>query len=279
MTVAKSLPQIVEPDPHNELDQHYWDTWVPEPPPTDLIFDDGEPLESNQHRITMSALISSIQYSWHPAQDFFVGGNMFIYFSRQQVMNKKFRGPDFFVVLNAVGASDRKGWLIWEEGGRYPDIIIELLSDSTAKIDKTEKKDLYEQVFRTPNYFIYDPLEPASFQGWHLTNAHYEPLIPNERGWLWSSSLQLWLGPWEGEIERHPGNWLRFFDREENLILLPNEFAALETQRANQAMETAQVEQERANQAIAQAELEKQRADRLAQKLQELGIELGVNFS
>jgi hypothetical protein len=29
-------------------------------------------------------------------QDYFVGGNMFIYYSRRQVRNRDFRGPDFF---------------------------------------------------------------------------------------------------------------------------------------------------------------------------------------
>lgn len=30
-------------------------------PPTDLIFDDGEPLESNRHRIAMNTLIRSAE--------------------------------------------------------------------------------------------------------------------------------------------------------------------------------------------------------------------------
>ncbi|HIK12228.1 MAG TPA: hypothetical protein IGS52_18540, partial [Oscillatoriaceae cyanobacterium M33_DOE_052] len=35
--------------------------WEPPMPPTDLIFDDGEPLESNRHRIGMNVLIRSLQ--------------------------------------------------------------------------------------------------------------------------------------------------------------------------------------------------------------------------
>ena len=31
--------------------------WEPSMPPTDLIFDDGEPLETNRHRIAMNTLI------------------------------------------------------------------------------------------------------------------------------------------------------------------------------------------------------------------------------
>jgi Uma2 family endonuclease len=267
MTIAKTSPQVLEPDPHEAEDLLYWETWKPEPPPSDLIFDDGEPLESNRHRIAMSALISSLRHSWQPGSDFFVGGNMFIYFSDREVFNKDFRGPDFFVALNTNSQSDRQGWVVWQEGGHYPDVIVELLSDSTAKTDKTTKKDLYERTFRTPDYFIFHPSESDSFQGWHLSNSHYESLIPNERGWLWSKSLQLWLGLWEGEIERLGGIWLRFFDREGNLVLLPSEFAAIETERANR-------EAERADREFGRAEFERQRADRLTQKLQELGIEL-----
>ncbi|MFP5285717.1 MAG: Uma2 family endonuclease, partial [Thermoanaerobaculia bacterium] len=33
----------------------------------------------------------------------------------------------------------------------------ELLSPKTAKNDRTVKKDLYAQVFHTPEYFLYDP--------------------------------------------------------------------------------------------------------------------------
>ncbi len=30
-------------------------------PPTDLIYDDGQPMESNQHRLEMNVLIESIE--------------------------------------------------------------------------------------------------------------------------------------------------------------------------------------------------------------------------
>ena len=38
--------------------------WEPPMPPTDLIFDDGEPLETNRHRIAMNTLIRSLQQAW-----------------------------------------------------------------------------------------------------------------------------------------------------------------------------------------------------------------------
>ncbi|BAZ51209.1 hypothetical protein NIES4103_38580 [Nostoc sp. NIES-4103] len=97
--------------------------WVDPPmPPTDLVFDDGVPLESNRHRIGMNALIRSLQYAWADRNDYFTGGNMFIYYSSAQVKNRDFRGPDFFVVLDIDGSYPRQGWVVWDENGRYPDV-------------------------------------------------------------------------------------------------------------------------------------------------------------
>jgi Uma2 family endonuclease len=219
--------------------------WEPPSPPTDLIFDDGEPLETNRHRITMNVLIDSALSALAERTDFFCGGNMFVYYSRTQAMNRDFRGPDFFVVLDVDGSRERQGWVTWEEEGRYPDVIIELMSPSTVKVDKDVKKALYERTFRTPDYYIYDPFDPQSLQGWHLdTSQRYQPLLANEPGWLWCETLKLWLGTWSGSIRREPPTgtcqWLRFYDGQGNLVLLPEE-------------------------------AERQRADRLAARLRELG--------
>lgn len=228
--------------------------WENPTPPTDLIFDDGEPLESNRHRIAMNLLIRSAQQALRDRPDSFVGGNMFVYYSREQAMNRDFRGPDFFAALGVEGDRDRQGWVVWEESGRYPDIIVELMSPSTASVDRGVKKDLYEQVFRTPDYFVFDPFDPDSLAGWRLDLSDgYRPLTPNDRGWLWSETLGLWLGTWDGAIDREPASgtctWLRFYTPEGERVPLPEEAAQ---QRAEQ---------------------EQQRADRLAAKLRELGVD------
>jgi Uma2 family endonuclease len=127
-------------------------------PPTDLIFDDGAEMESNRHRIGMNVLIRSLEQGFAHRNDFFAGGNMFIYFSAEQLRNRDFRGQDFFAVMDVDGTPTRQGWVVWQENGRYPDVIVELLSPSTANADKGIKKDIYERVFRTPDYFIFDPL-------------------------------------------------------------------------------------------------------------------------
>ncbi len=238
-------------------------------PPTDLIFDDGAEMESNRHRIAMTVLIRSIEQGLANRNDFFVGGNMFIYYSVKQVRNQDFRGPDFFAVLGVDGTPSRQGWVVWDENGRYPDIILELLSPSTASQDMGKKKDIYEQVFRTPNYFVFDPFDPNSLQGWRLdASLRYQSLVPNERGWLWCETLGFWLGTWEGIVDRETAVWVRFYDESGNLVPLPEEAAQQQAETAQQQAETAQQQAETAQQ---QAEHERQRADRLAARLRELG--------
>jgi Uma2 family endonuclease len=230
----------------------------PEPePPDNLIFDDGIPLESNRHRIAMNALIRSMLIAYAERNDFFAGGNMFVYYSRNQKMNRDFRGPDFFVALNVDGNRERQGWVIWEEDGHYPDVIVELISPSTESRDRGEKKDLYERTFKLPNYFIYNPFKPDSLEGWQLdATQRYQPLTPNAQGWLWCEVLGLWLGTWEGVIDNEPCvgtcHWLRFYDAQGNLVPLPEEAAE---QRADTA---------------------EQRAERLAEHLRQLGIDPNI---
>ncbi len=257
--------------------------WEPPMPPTDLIFDDGEPLESNRHRIAMNTLIRALQQAWTDRNDFFTGGNMFIYYSSTQARNQDFRGPDFFAVLDVDGTPERQGWVVWEEDGRYPDVIVELMSPSTAKVDKGKKKDIYERTFKTRDYFVYDPFDPTSLAGWRLdNNLRYEPLVINEQGWLWCETLGFWLGTWQGTIDRETALWLRFYDGSGNLVPLPEEAAQQQAEVAQQQAEVAQqqaevaqqqaeVAQQQAEAAQQQAEAQLQRAERLAARLREMG--------
>ncbi len=200
-----------------------------------------EPLESNRHRIAMNALIRSMLVALPERNDYFAGGNMFVYYSSTQARNRDFRGPDFFVVLNVDGSKDRQGWVVWEEDGRYPDVIIELMSPSTAEVDTGIKKEIYEQIFRTPDYYVFDPFDSNSLQGWHLDLSQgYQELTPNEQGWLWCQRLGLWLGTWEGAIEGKPATWLRFYDQQNNLVLLPEEAAQQRAEVAENRLETVQ---------------------------------------
>ncbi len=227
----------------------------------DLPSEDGIPLETNWHRIEMNLLIDSVHYLWRDRNDYFAGGNMFIYFSSQQVKNRDYRGPDFFVVKETDMVRPRDSWVVWEEAGQYPNVIVELASPSTIMIDLGIKKNLYENVFATKEYFCYDPFENWLI-GWRLVHGVYVELKPNSRGWLWSEELGVWLGIWEGEFQRVDRLWLRFYSENEQLILTHKEAEAqraeAETKRAEAETKRAEAEAQRAE--AAEAELNHLRA-------------------
>src|SRR4030095_5746643 len=122
------------------------------PTEDDLPCDDGEPMETPRHRGHMILRIESLRLRWAERQGYYVGGNMFVHYDPQN--KRRSRGPDFFLVLDTE-ERERKSWVVWYEDMRFPDVIIELLSDSTRAVDKGEKKVLYERTFRTPEYYLY----------------------------------------------------------------------------------------------------------------------------
>jgi Uma2 family endonuclease len=212
------------------------------PTEDDLPYDDGVPMETAWHRDQMWTLIYSLQTYWSDRSRNYVGGNMFLYYDPHNL--KKFRGPDVFVVLD-VENRRRKSWVVWQEGMRFPDIIIELLSDSTRDTDQGEKKTLYERVFHTTEYYLYDPLS-QEFVAYHLHGGRYETARPDEQGRVHSPSTGLFLAVRDG--------WLRWLTPEGVVVPTPEELADQERQRAEQERQRAEQERQRAEQAEQRAE-------------------------
>jgi len=224
----------------------------------DLPDGDGEPMENERERVQINLGIEALYQHWADRQDFFVGGNMFVYYSLTQAEaviqeletpgrpRSAFRGPDMFVVLNIDGSYRRQKWVVWLEEGRYPDIIFEFLSPKTRRTDLDEKKKLYEQTFRTHEYFCFDYLNPEradSLLGWRLdTHGRYQPIEADERGWLWSETLELWVGRWSGPLLRDDTTWLRFYTPEAELVLTPAEAEHQRAEAERQRAETAEAE-------------------------------------
>jgi len=201
-------------------------------PPTqeELPYDDGIPMESERHVLQMQLLIETLRLRWADRQDFYIGGNMFVYFSLEQVRNKDFRGPDVFVVLG-VPKRERKSWVVWEEG-KGLDVVIELLSDSTAQQDKTEKKQIYQNQLRVPEYFWFDPFNPEDLAGFALCKGIYEPLAPDTQGRFVSQQLGLTLIRWHGTYRDVPATWLRWATLDGDLLPTSQEQAIQAEQRA-----------------------------------------------
>ena len=224
-------------------------------PPSDL-YSDEPPVESELHLEQIMLLIKCLKWLWKDRYDFYAAGDISIYYSPNQKKSEYFRGPDFFVVLETERKT-RKSWVVWEEDGKYPNFILEILSPSTANTDREYKKELYQNTFRTPDYFWFDPYT-LEFAGFHLVDNKYQPLEPNEKGHLWSEQLGLYLGIHQG--------LLRYFTPAGELVPTPEETAEAETKKTAIQTQRAEIESQR-------AEREARKAERLAAKLRELNID------
>jgi Uma2 family endonuclease len=220
---------------------------------------DEEPLESPWHRAEINLLIDQIKQHRKGRTDYYVGGNIFIYYSRRQARAWEYRGPDFFLVNNVDGTRERLYWWVFEED-RFPDVIIELMSSSTAQVDLTTKKQLYQDKFRTREYFAYDP-EAQQLLGWRLDEmGRYQAIPPDKDGRLWSEDAGLGLDKWEGSYLQMQAVWLRWFERDGRVVPTEAEFSQIQAEKEKRL---AEAERER-------AEAEKQRADQLAQEVARL---------
>ena len=184
---------------------------------------------------------------------YFCGGNMFLYYSVEQAKEieeyveaatvarkPRFKGPDFFLVKDVDGTKPRESWVVWEEEGRYPDLVVEFISSSTRKRDVDRNVRFYERVFRVPEYFWFDR-RVGELVGYRLSGGGYVRIEPNERGWLWSEALGAYLGVWVGEYRGRVWSWLRLWDRDGNLVLTREEREAQE--RAERERLQAELEQ------------------------------------
>ncbi len=226
-------------------------------PDASLLFSDEPEMESSLHYTQLMMLVSCLEWLWRERDDFFIGANLTIYFSRQQLRNRDFRGPDLFLVQPTT-RTPRPSWVVWEEEGRYPNLIIELLSDSTASVDRTLKKNLYQDRFRTPEYFWFSP-DTLEFEGFRLIGNTYQPIAPNTQNLRWSEELELYLG-----IDQEK---LRYFTADFQMVPTPAEAAMLEMQRTEAESQRADAETQR-------ADAEAKKSAKLAEKLRELGIDL-----
>lgn len=225
---------------------HSYDAAGPLPGENELPYSDGEPMDSEIHWLQAALLKMTFDLAWGDRDDVYVGANMFVYFSTLQIKKNDFRGPDLFIVLNTKKRV-RKSWVVWEEGGRTPNVVVELVSPTTEHVDRGEKMRIYSRLLRVANYFIFDP-NTLQLDGFALdtkTNS-YVRIEPDADGDVECPELGLRLGVRQGNFGGVDARWLRVIDKSGRVLPTPEDVAEREKENARLAAEQARFAAEQA---------------------------------
>ena len=121
------------------------------PPEIEYPASDGESMaETPVHRKIMSDLIFMLVVHFE--------GDPRAYVSGVEGNADRSVSPDVFVTLGIPKRPERLTYKLWVEG-KGPDVVIEVTSSSTARIDQRRKFDLYRDVLKVREYFMFDPRE------------------------------------------------------------------------------------------------------------------------
>jgi Uma2 family endonuclease len=154
---------------------------------------DGKPLgETGVHvNVTLGLLDVLIRY-YVDNPMVALQSNMFVYYVEGDP--KRNVCPDLMVALDVPYQIRRRSFKVWKEG-KGPDLVIEVTSRKTRREDLRGKFELYRDVLKVREYFLFDPLEEylePTLQGFRLVRGRYKP-ITMEAGRLPSEILRLHL--------------------------------------------------------------------------------------
>ena len=159
---------------------------------------DGQPMaETERHQKVMIDYIDILRRHFRDVPDVHVGGNLLLYY--EEGNPRRWISPDVFMV-RGVSKKELRVYKTWEQHPTL-DFVLEVASPSTVRKDLGEKKELYANVLKVREYYIYDPyheIEP-SFIGFRLVRNMYEEIgFVEDR--LPSETLGLELGEHEGVL-------------------------------------------------------------------------------
>lgn len=220
--------------------------------------------ETDVHRNLMTYLIEALKLWFAAARRVYVSGNNLLYYVKGDP--RKSVSPDVYVV-RGVAKRDRNVYKLWEER-QAPRVVIEVSSRGTKRADLVTKFQLYRDVLRVKEYYVYDPLReylPSRLRAWELTGGAYvERLVTGQH--IASPELGLILA----DTER----WLRLVDPKTGRELPGLAESEARAREAEAARERAEAARKRAE-AVREAEAKARRAaeaevERLQERLRRL---------
>ncbi|MDY7016388.1 MAG: Uma2 family endonuclease [Cyanobacteriota bacterium] len=252
------------------------------PDANQLITEDDTPVD-NLGSEKQQRLLAGSLYSAQKGRIFLAAANVGIYYAEGQPAIV----PDLFVSFDVQTPANwwekqNRVYLVWKFG-KPPEIALEIVSNKVGE-ELGEKLDIYQQM-RVSYYIIYDPSRQLGEQVLYIYELRGRRYVEITDTWL--EQVELGLTLWEGEFEGRRDTWLRWCDKEGNILPTGDElareaeeYASQAEERASQAEERASQAEERASQAENQAEQERlareqaeERNRLLLEQLRAMGID------
>jgi Uma2 family endonuclease len=220
-----------------------------------ILIEDDIPVDNFQSEKQQRLLVEPLYSSWSPATPFIAAANVGLFYALKEDPIV----PDAFLSLDVEIPDDwslkqNRSYFAWEIG-KFPEVVIEIVSNR-KRGELGDKKNGYARM-GIAYYAVFDPLKQLQGEDelngsllkvWVLNAKNYVELP--EPFWLESVGLGLML--WEGKFEGRQDWWLRWCDR--NGQVIPTGAEGREIERQGR-------------------EVERQRAERLAERLRAMGID------
>jgi Uma2 family endonuclease len=256
---------------------------IPELDISHIVIEDDTPVDNFQSEKQQRLLVEPLYSSWMPQVPFLAAANVGLFFALKQDPIV----PDALLSLDVEIPADwslkqNRAYFLWEFG-KFPEVAIEVVSNRKGN-ELGGKKDKYARI-GIAYYAVFDPLEQLQRQD-ELNGSLLKVWVLNGKDYVelpapfWLEAVGLGLMVWEGTFEGREDRWLRWCDR--NGQVIPTGAEGREIERQGREIERQGREIERQGREIERQgrEIERQRADeaeakarRLAERLQAMGID------
>jgi Uma2 family endonuclease len=252
-----TLPHASEPDDPSLVDAMANGEPVLQLAPEDypdvsgLITEDNAPMDNIYTERQQRLLVEPLHSSWQgPGEGvpFVALANVGLFFG----LHRPPLVPDCMLSLDVELPQDlrhqeHRSYFVWVFG-KLPDVVVEIVSDRRGGEETFKMREYARQGILY--YVIHDPddlLEGGVLRVLELRRRSYEPVAGN-----WLSEVGLGLTLWQGRYEGAEALWLRWCDRDRQVIPTGQERAEQERQRAEQERQRADEQAERARRLEAQ---------------------------
>jgi Uma2 family endonuclease len=250
------------------------------PTSDELPDSDDTPVDNEDQNFLPNYLLFLLAIIWKDRNDWYFGVDMGIYHTSGENPRVPVI-PDGFLTVGVnrrrPGNKSRKSYVVWEEGGMVPQLVLEVVSwtpgnEYESKMAIYEKLGVLYYVIYNPEYYQRDRHQP--FEIYRQIDGKYQ-LQSGEPYWL--PEIGLGIGRTQATVGGIDREILSWFDQYGRRYLSSEELAQqaqLEAQQAQLEAQQAQLEAQKERQArlAAIAQL-----DNIGLTVQQISVALGLS--